>query len=139
MMLIGPYRHLNSLFTPFFGDLVPRELREMNQLNLRVDIHETDEGYTLTADLPGLKKEDVHIDVKEDTLTISADVNTENKLEESGYICRERRSGHMERRFNLEGIDQEGITAAYENGVLTLKLPKAKPLPEDEARHIVID
>lgn len=136
-MLLTPYRPFDSLFAPILNEM-SREMRTAMPLSLRVDIHQTEDGYTLTADLPGVKKEDLHLDVKDNTLTISADVNTETACEEKGYLCRERRSGHVERSFNLEGIDEAAITAAYENGVLTLQLPKQKPLPEEEPRRIPI-
>jgi len=70
-------------------------------------------------------------------LTISADIQTEDKQEEGNrYYC-ERRTGHVERSFNLDGIDAENIEANYKNGVLYVSLPKDKPA-EKTVRKIAI-
>ena len=71
-------------------------------------------------------------------LTIAADVNTAKQEEREGYIRSERRSGHMERRFSLEGVRQEEITARSENGVLTVTLPREVPENGREPRRIAI-
>ena len=76
--------------------------------------------------------------IKDDVLTIAADVNIRNDEEREGYVMHERRSGHLERRFSLEGIRQEEITADSRNGVLTVVLPKVKPEGTKALRRIAI-
>ena len=77
--------------------------------------------------------------VDDGTLTISADLNEEKKDEKrGGYLYSERRSGHVERCFNLEGIDAEAISADYKDGVLLVTLPKLQPEPKKEARKVLI-
>lgn len=110
----------------------------MGNAGFRVDVKETDAAYELEAELPGVKQEDIQLSVDQDVLSIAADMNTEKKNEKANYLYSERRTGHMERRFNLEGIDQEHITARFENGMLQVNLPKAQPEKPKAARTICI-
>ena len=106
----------------------------------RTDISETADGYKLEADLPGFRKEDIHIDIDDDILTIKAE-HTESKDEngdKDSYIRRERYFGSYTRSFNVSEIDVEGIKAAYENGVLTLAMPKKAPV-KPESKHLEIE
>ncbi|MBQ8200631.1 MAG: Hsp20/alpha crystallin family protein [Clostridia bacterium] len=105
----------------------------------RVDVRREPEAFILEAELPGVKLDDITITVEDDVLTIAADVNTHKKEEHDGYVYSERRSGHVERRFSLEGIRQEGITAASADGVLTITLPKEQPEAAKEPRRIAIN
>ncbi|NCE64361.1 Hsp20/alpha crystallin family protein [Pseudoflavonifractor sp. 524-17] len=106
----------------------------------RTDIRDGGTQFVLEAELPGFRKEDIKLDLKDGILTISAE-HTEKKEEKDGkgqYIRRERRYGSFSRSFDVTGIDESGITAAYRDGILELCLPKAKPvLPE--ARRITIE
>ena len=105
----------------------------------RTDIRDAGESFLLEADLPGFNKEDITLDLKDGILTIQA-VHTESdehKDDKGSYIRRERRYGSFQRSFDVTGIDEGGITAAYENGVLTLNLPKVKPA-EPETHRIAI-
>jgi HSP20 family protein len=89
-----------------------------------VDIFETDQEITVLADMPGLKARDLAIDLRENTLTLSGDVESpEGEKEEE--VLREYRTGNYYRQFTLsEGIDQSKIEAALKDGVLRLTLPK---------------
>lgn len=106
----------------------------------RTDIRELDGKYVLEAELPGFSKEDISLDVKDGILTISAEhrENHDEKDEKGSYLRRERRFGSFTRSFDITGIDEGGITAAYQNGVLELTLPKAQPVIP-EARRIAIE
>lgn len=120
-------RNLSSLFDAmersFFSDLAPAGAAE-----IRTDIRDTGDSYLLEAELPGFKKEEIRLDLNGDTLTISAKhENTAEEKGDNGYLRRERRYGAFARSFDVSGIKTEGITASYENGVLTLELPKAVP------------
>ena len=106
----------------------------------RTDIRDAGDKFVLEAELPGFQKEDIKLDVKDGILTISAqhNENQEQKDEKGTYIRRERRYGSFTRSFDITGIDEAGITAAYQNGILELNLPKAVPVVP-ETRRIAID
>lgn len=127
-------RPVNDFLCSFF------DVSEMfGSTGFSVDVREEENAYLLAAELPGVPKDQINLSVEENTLTISADLNEEKKEEKNGYIYSERRSGHVERHFNLEGIDAAGITAAYENGVLKVSLPKMQGEDKPEAHKIEID
>ena len=101
---------------------------DSNVSTFRTDITEKDGKYILEADLPGFKKEDISVDIDKDCLTISAEHKSEeNEEDANSYIRRERYYGSYSRCFNVKGIDTEAITAAYNDGVLTLTMPKKEP------------
>ena len=131
-------RTFNELGT--FGGLM-RLLDDMTPTwsgNLfRTDILDRGDHFSLQAELPGFRKEDIQLDVKEGTLTITASHDENNERKDERYLCRERRTGSMTRSFNLDGINEEAITATFENGVLELTLPKIVP-PQPETRRIAI-
>uniref|UniRef100_UPI003079D7EB Hsp20/alpha crystallin family protein n=2 Tax=Eubacteriales TaxID=186802 RepID=UPI003079D7EB len=92
------------------------------------------------ADLPGFKKEDIQLQLDGDTLTIQAQRHSEHEEQEKKgkYVCCERSYGAYSRSFDVSGIRAEGITASYDSGVLTLKLPK-KTVEVSSSRQISID
>ena len=96
-----------------------------------VDIREEEDKYILDAELPGMKKEDVHIEVKDGVLTLSGERKFENEEKRDDYTRIERSYGSYQRTFTLpDHVDEEKIEAAYSEGVLTIVLPKgeeAKP------------
>lgn len=89
------------------------------------DIREEKDRYILEADLPGCSREDVEVTVENDRLTISARRREESGVQDDkGYLRRERAWGSFSRSFDLALVDADNITAAYNDGVLTLTLPK---------------
>ena len=104
----------------------------------RTDIREEGDKYVLEAELPGFDKGDIKLDVKDGILTISAEHSAEQNAGKGNYVRRERRYGSFSRSFDISGIDEAGITAAYNNGILELTLPKAVPVVP-ESRRIAID
>lgn len=109
-----------------------------------VDMKKNADGYTLIAELPGVKLDDVTITVENDVLTIAVKVKRPSLAEGESYILRERRWGGcrsavLERRFSLEGIDQNAITANCADGLLTITLPKEAPAEGKGPRRIAID
>lgn len=96
----------------------------------KTDIKEEDGRYVLEADLPGFEKENIKLDVDNDILTISAERHSEHedKDKAGNYIRCERSYGSYSRSFDVSAIDSEKITATYENGVLTLDMPKKEEL-----------
>lgn len=98
-----------------------------------VDIFETDEGLTLLADLPGVAKEDLHVDIEQGLLTIQANAKSHLKGEP---VQREFLPGNYYRQFQMsDTFDAEKITAEMKNGVLKLNLPKSEAA---KPRHIEI-
>jgi HSP20 family protein len=94
---------------------------------LPLDIREEDNSFVVSASLPGVKPEDIQVSVLGDTLTIRADTVATQERERGGYLVRERQTGSMQRTVTLPGsIDPETVQASYEQGVLTLTLPKAR-------------
>ena len=145
MLSMIPYhRMLNSLSNtrsslmndPFFRSFADMSGSLMS--GFRVDIRERENAYLLEAELPGIPKDKINLSVDKDVLTISADIESQRKNERENYCYSERRSGHVERSFNIEGIDRENITANYQDGILRVELPKEKPTPEKNSRRIEI-
>ncbi|KAL1758274.1 HSP20-like chaperone [Schizophyllum commune] len=92
-----------------------------------MDLHEDAEKNLVTAtfELPGLKKEDVQVNVQNGLLTVSGETKSESDKEEQGYAVRERRYGKISRTLRLpEGVKEDEVKAALENGVLTVTFPK---------------
>lgn len=106
----------------------------------RTDIRDAGDRFILEAELPGFQKEDIKLDVKDGILTITAEhkETSEDRDNKGGYIRRERRLGSFTRSFDISGVDEEHITAAYNNGVLELNLPKAVPVVP-QAKRIAIE
>lgn len=99
-----------------------------NNLSFKVDVKDNGEAYELTADLPGLKKEDISLSYDNNYLTLSAhrEENNEQKDDNGNYIRRERSSGQMSRFFYITGVDNENAKAEFKDGVLKVDLPKLR-------------
>ena len=103
-----------------------------------IDIKEEEDKLVVTTDLPGINKEDVQINLKEDMLEISAKTGKEKETEEEGYLRRERAYTQFYRAVRLPAsVKEEGSTAKMENGVLTITLPKMQL--EEPTKKIAIE
>jgi HSP20 family protein len=93
---------------------------------IRMDVREVDDAYMIQAEIPGAKKEDVKIDVDDNYVSIAAQLGTQTERRNGDrWICNERYSGSVSRGMSLaHEVDPSKASAAYENGVLELKLPK---------------
>lgn len=90
-----------------------------------VDIEEAKDGYTLTADVPGMKPEEIDITVEDGVLTLRGERKTETKKEEEGYRRIERHFGSFQRSFVLpKGVDVDKVEASVEHGQLVVRVPK---------------
>jgi HSP20 family protein len=88
-----------------------------------LDLYENDENYVATVELPGLKSEDISIDLQDGVLTLSG----ERKAETDGAFRHERPTGKFTRRVELPNrVDSQRVTAGYQDGILTVTLPKAE-------------
>lgn len=92
--------------------------------SFRVDLKETDDAYTVQADLPGIKKEDIDIEYINNYLTISAKRNENVEEKHDNYVRRERRSGEFKRSLYIDNVNDSNIEASFKDGVLNLVLPK---------------
>jgi len=93
---------------------------------MKVDIKERDDKYLLEAELPGVNKDDINIEIRDDIMTISVERKEEFHEERENYIKRERRYGSFRRSFPVDDVEQDKIDARFENGVLYMELPKKK-------------
>lgn len=94
-------------------------------LPIRVDVTETADAYTVAAELPGVKKDEIHVEIEGNEVTISAETRRENRKEGEKYLRLERAYGKTARRFALpQDLDESKAEARFADGVLELKLPK---------------
>ncbi len=148
MFELRPYRrNTMSTWNPF-SEMEEMERRFFNNdfftgrglAEFKTDITDEGDHYELKADLPGFKKEDIPLQLDGDTLTIQAQRHSEHEEQEKKgkYVCCERSYGAYSRSFDVSGIRTEDIKAAYDNGVLDLKLPK-KTAEVSSSRQISIE
>ena len=92
-----------------------------------IDIVEKDDEIQVTADMPGINKEDINIDIQDNRVEIRAETREESREEKGGYLYRERRQGSFYRSFELPtSVDPNRAKASYNEGILTLHMPKAE-------------
>jgi HSP20 family protein len=102
---------------------------------IRANVKDAKDAYLVEAELPGVKKEDITLICEKGVLTISAKAGSAEDDAEGRYIRKERAQGELGRRFALEDIDEEHISAKLENGILYVTLPKTGP----KEKHIDIE
>ena len=128
LSVFDPFRELDELERAFFG----RESSKLAQFS--TDIRDNGDEFLLEADLPGVKKEDIKLDLSANILTISAERHSEyeEKGKKGNYVRCERSYGSYQRSFDTTGIDVDKIDAEFKDGVLKLTMPKLieqKPEP----------
>ncbi|MEL7564259.1 MAG: Hsp20/alpha crystallin family protein [Dehalobacterium sp.] len=128
---------MNSIFEDFFKDSMFPTLFE-NSGQMKVDIRENAENFVVDTEIPGAKKDEINLEIDENMLTISVNRSEEVNDEKENYIRRERRSSSMTRSFAVENIIPDKATAQFENGVLTITLPKREEFTR-KSRKINID
>ncbi|MFZ5969238.1 MAG: Hsp20/alpha crystallin family protein [Bacillota bacterium] len=117
---------IETMFEEFFSDtFFPSVFSNSGQM--KVDIKENDNEYVVEAELPGVNKEDINLELLDERLTISVERNEHVNEERENYIRKERRYGSMSRTFIVPNIDNEKVTAKFENGVLHVNIPKKEP------------
>lgn len=133
-----------DLFDDFFNnDFMRMPARHGHQAPamMKTDVRELDGAYELDVDLPGYKKEDVKVDLKDGTLTISASQNTESSdKDDNGKLIRqERYVGNCKRSFYVGDINPNDISAKYEDGTLKLTVPKFEKQVQPSGATIAIE
>ena len=117
-------RRTPTNFDRFFNEL---NRSTNNNPNITLDVHESEEGYTILADVPGIDSGDIDIRLHDDVLTISAENNVENRGERGKAILQERHYGKVSRSLRFPvNVNADAVSADYSDGVLTLTVPKAE-------------
>jgi len=114
----------DDLFRGFF--MHPVSLENQQDIRIKLDVSEDDKAYTVHAEIPGVKKEDIHVTIDGNQVAISAEVKNEKEVKEGEKVLRsERYYGKVSRAFMLDqDVDEDTSQAKYDNGVLELRLPK---------------
>ncbi len=130
---IRPMSNMLSLFDDFFNHVFEEESSDDKFRAMAMDITEHDKDYSIVANLPGFKKDNVKISVHDNQLMIEAQCDEKHE-EDKGTVYRcERYSGSYRRSLMLpENVDPNSISAKMEDGVLTLVIPKKEPSPKKE-------
>jgi HSP20 family protein len=117
---------LDGLFNDFFRPAFVWDTAAAETLPIRVDVKENGEAYTVIAELPGVSKEDIHVEVEGNEVTIAAETRREKEAKDGEKWLRvERYAGKTERRFALpQDLDDTRAEAKFTDGVLHLVLPK---------------
>ncbi len=114
-------------FDPFraMDELENEMFRSSNApASFRTDVQDKGEAFVLEAELPGMKKEDIELNIENDCLTISAVRKADETEKKPNYVKRERYFGSYSRSFDVSGIDIDKIEASYNDGILTILMPK---------------
>ena len=139
-----------NLFDDLFNDTLARSMwntnKELYGKNasrlMKTDVHETEDSYELAIDLPGFKKEEINVDLKDGYLTISAtkslDKDEEDKKQRR-VIRQERYVGTSQRTFYVGDVRPEEVKCKYESGVLTINVPKADARRIESPHTIMIE
>ncbi|MCL1605622.1 Hsp20/alpha crystallin family protein [Phascolarctobacterium sp. ET69] len=125
----------------FFGGRNPLYGKHSKNL-MKTDVKETETGYELDIDLPGFKKDEISAHLEDGYLTVSAakGVDKDEKDNKGRYIRRERYSGSMTRSFYVgNAVTEEDIKAKYEDGILSLSIPKKDPKAVEAKKYIAIE
>ncbi len=131
-----------ELYDTFFGNLLEgRAPKSCNRaLEMRTDIKEFEDHYEANIDLPGVNKEDLDLSYEDGYLSLKAEVNKEVEAsqDKGTYVHRERFTGSVSRSFYVGEIDEQGIKAKLDNGILNIYLPKLVA-KEEPKRSITIE
>ena len=140
--MLMPSIFTNTYFNDFFED--PFKSLDYNTSGLMTtDVKDTKDGYEMTMNLPGVKKEDIQAELKDGYLTINAvsNSNKDEKDKDGKYIRKERYAGSCQRSFYVgDNLTQEDIKGEFKHGILTLNVPKKEAKPAVETnKYIAIE
>ncbi len=124
---------IDRVFDDFFNDSF---FRGFTSTPIRADIRETEKEWLIDAELPGVDKKDIHIDLDDGILTIFVEQKDEVNEEKENYVRRERTYGSYKRSFYVEDVKEDQIKAVYKDGILSVTLPKIEP---EEKQKVKID
>ena len=134
--MMGLRNEMNRLFDQAFDEGSLTQWQPSLSWGLAVDVSENDDAFIVTASVPGINPDDLDITITNNVLTIKGEYKADETIEEENYHIRERRFGSFGRSISLPvSVDADGVDANYENGVLTLTVPKAE---EVKPRRIAV-
>jgi HSP20 family protein len=127
---------MDRLFEDSFVSPVSwRTVANGNGINPAIDVHETDDDIVVTAALPGVKSDDIDVTITGQTLALRGELKADETVERDQYIYRERRFGSFNRSFQLPvRVDGERADASFNDGILTLRIPKAEEVKPRQIR-----
>ena len=145
-----PMMFSENLFDDLFNDAFGRDMWNMDKTLygknaariMKTDVHETEDGYELDVDLPGFKKDEIGIELKDGYLTITASkgVDKDEKEKKTRRVIRqERYVGTSQRTFYVGDVRPEEVKCKYESGVLTINVPKADARRIESPHTIMIE
>lgn len=119
--------NFNSFMDNFFNDdfFAPIPFEKMG-FGFKVDLKENENCYVVEADLPGVNKESIDIQYKNNYLTVSAKREDKTEEKKEDFVRKEIKYGELKRSFYVDNVDEEKITAAFKDGVLRIELPKVE-------------
>ena len=125
---------LNRLFDdPFFSIGRMADENGLGSWNPAVDLYEKDDHYMIKAELPGVDKKDINIDLKDRLLTLSGERSHDNEVKEENYYRKERSYGRFQRAFRLPAdVDSDKIKAEFKDGLLQVEVPKPEQIKAKE-------
>ena len=135
-----PFDHFFDAFNePFFHGALAPFADWGGASSFKVDVKDNGNEYELTAELPGVKKEDIKLNYDNSYLTIAAEKNEEKeeKDDKGNYIRRERSTGSVSRSFFIDNIDESNVKAEFKDGILKVSMPKAAEV--SHTKQIAID
>jgi HSP20 family protein len=129
---VNLFDQFNDEMNRYFSSMRSTAANQEHDWTPAVDIHEEDSRYMMTADIPGVNRDDVEITLEDGVLTVKGERKSETEVAEEGYRRRERIYGTFVRQFNLpDTVDTANISAKAEDGVLKIEIPKQeKPQPK---------
>lgn len=130
---------MDDFESEFFGRKNPLYGKHAKNM-MKTDVKETENGYEVAVDLPGFKKDEISLELKDGYLTITASKGLDKDEEDKKgrMIRQERYAGAMSRSFYVgDGITEEDVKAKFENGVLMLDIPKKEEKPQEPERKLI--
>lgn len=136
----NPFREMEEFERNFFGYPFGSFFDNRDLAEFKTDLTDEGDHYLLEADLPGFDKKDIHLDINDDVLTVSAERHSkiEEKDKKDKVVRIERSYGSYSRQFDVSGVKTDEIKAKYDNGVLKLTLPKKEKI-ESNSRRLEIE
>jgi HSP20 family protein len=140
---LAPFEEMERWFEdffrrPFLAPLLPR-LRFPEEVSPSVDVFEDKNDIVVKAEIPGMKKEDLDVNISEDAVTITGEKKSEEKVEKKDYYCCERSFGSFVRRIPLPVETQtDKAKASFKDGILEIKIPKTEEAKE-KVKKITIE
>lgn len=129
-------RRTPTVFERFFDDMNRVASNDETHIALALDVYENEDGYVVTADVPGIAVDDIDIRLDDNVLTISAETSYEHQDENWTALLQERHHGKFSRSLRFPvNVNNDAVEADYNNGVLTIKVPKAE---EVKPRRIAV-